>query len=72
MICDILFVLHNFSAYHTSHHMWNLLWDGKVKRKKKRENYYFYLLLLTHRNKFFVSTHISSRFSEGKKSTHVG
>ena len=33
MICDILFVLRNFSAYHTSHHMWGLLWDGKVKRK---------------------------------------
>ena len=37
MICDILFVLHNFSAYHTFHHMWGLLWDGKVKRKKERK-----------------------------------
>ena len=50
MICDILFVLHNFSAYHTSHHMWGLLWDGKVKRKKREKIitfiHYYYLLAI--------------------------
>ena len=45
---------------------------GKWKEKKKRENYYLHLLLLSPCNKFFISTHISSRFLEGKKSTHMG